>query len=189
MASERRTIHALMRVCRGGHPPLATLPGDAVENSPLEEKCTWRGSWVRVTRLVQLVIGNATIVTMNGSRDVLRDAELVIEGDRIVKVGPRSKGPSARAHRFLDARGKVVLPGLIHSHLHACQTLCRGHADGLELLEWLRERIWPFEAAHDRESMRASADSHLSRVSPKRRDGRARHGQRAPLRAGIRVGA
>lgn len=113
---------------------------------------------MRVTRLVQLVIGNATIVTMNGSRDVLRDAELVIEGDRIVKVGPRSKGPRARAHRFLDAGGKVVLPGLIHSHLHACQTLCRGHADGLELLEWLRERIWPFEASHDRASMRASAD-------------------------------
>jgi cytosine/adenosine deaminase-related metal-dependent hydrolase len=106
---------------------------------------------------VELVIGNATIVTMNGSRDVLRDAELIIEGDRIIEVGPR-KGRRPRVHRFLDARGKVVLPGLIHSHLHACQTLCRNHADGLELLEWLRERIWPFEAAHDQASMRASAD-------------------------------
>jgi cytosine/adenosine deaminase-related metal-dependent hydrolase len=106
---------------------------------------------------VDLVIGNATVVTMNATREVLRDAEIVVQGNRIVKVGPPS-GQKSGVRRFIDARGKVVLPGLIHSHLHACQTLCRNHADGLELLDWLRERIWPFEAAHDAQSMRASAD-------------------------------
>lgn len=106
---------------------------------------------------MELVIGNATLVTMNAAREVLRDAELVIEGDRIVKVG-RAQRRRRRPRRFIDARGKVVLPGLIHSHLHACQTLARGQADGLELLDWLRERIWPYEAALDRNAMRASAD-------------------------------
>ena len=109
---------------------------------------------------MDLVIGNATIVTMNGSREVLRDAELVIEGNRLTKVGP-SELPSEqqrRPRRFIDGRGKIVMPGLIHSHLHACQTLCRSHADGLELLDWLRERIWPYEAALDLEAMRAAAD-------------------------------
>ncbi len=95
---------------------------------------------------------------MNASRDVLRDAEVVVQGNRIVKVGPASSGRRVGVRRYVDARGKVVLPGLIHSHLHACQTLSRNHADGLELLDWLRERIWPFEASHDAESMRASAD-------------------------------
>ncbi len=107
---------------------------------------------------MDLVIGNATVITMNASRDVLRDAEVVIQNDRIVKVGPRRKGGKTGVRRFIDAQQQVVLPGLIHSHLHACQTLCRNHADGLELLDWLRERIWPFEASHDAQSLRASAD-------------------------------
>ena len=107
---------------------------------------------------MDLVIGNATVITMNDRREVLRDAEILIQGGRIARVGAPRKGRKRGVRRFIDARGKVVLPGLIHSHLHACQTLCRNHADGLELLDWLRERIWPYEAAHDAQSMRASAD-------------------------------
>lgn len=107
---------------------------------------------------VELLIRNATVVTMNASREVLRDADIVIDGNRIASVGPHSRAHRRHATRVIDAKGLVVLPGLIHSHLHACQTLCRNHADGLELLDWLRERIWPFEAAHDAASMRASAD-------------------------------
>jgi cytosine/adenosine deaminase-related metal-dependent hydrolase len=95
---------------------------------------------------------------MNAAREVLRDVEIVIQGKRIAKVGPATRGGKRGVRRFIDAKGKVVVPGLIHSHLHACQTLCRNHADGLELLDWLRERIWPFEASHDAASMRASAD-------------------------------
>jgi 5-methylthioadenosine/S-adenosylhomocysteine deaminase len=52
----------------------------------------------------------------------------------------------------------VVIPGLVHGHLHSCQTLFRNRAEGLELLDWLGERIWPLEAAHDEASMRASAE-------------------------------
>jgi cytosine/adenosine deaminase-related metal-dependent hydrolase len=107
---------------------------------------------------VELSIQNATVVTMNASREVIEGAEVVIENDRIVKVGPPTRGGKRGVKKVIDARGKVVLPGLIHGHLHACQTLCRNRADGLELLDWLRERIWPFEAAHDPASMRASAD-------------------------------
>lgn len=107
---------------------------------------------------MELLIRQATVVTMNAARQVLRDADIVIEGNRLVSVGPHSRARRPRATRVIDGKGLVVLPGLIHSHLHACQTLCRNHADGLELLDWLRERIWPFEASHDAESMRASAD-------------------------------
>jgi 5-methylthioadenosine/S-adenosylhomocysteine deaminase len=107
---------------------------------------------------MELAIQNATVVTMNASREVLEDAEVLIEGDRIVKAGPASRGGKKFFRKTIDARGRVVLPGLIHAHLHACQTLCRNRADGLELLDWLRERIWPYESAHDQASMRASAD-------------------------------
>ncbi|MFT3838546.1 MAG: 5'-deoxyadenosine deaminase [Myxococcaceae bacterium] len=110
---------------------------------------------------MDLVIKNATVVTMNASREVLRDAEVVIQGSRIAKVGPSSRTSTSRANgvrQVIDARGRVLIPGLIHAHLHACQTLCRNRADGFELLDWLREKIWPFEAAHDAESMRVSAE-------------------------------
>lgn len=107
---------------------------------------------------MDLVVTNATVVTMNAAREVLHGAELVVQGGRIVKVGAPTRGGKKGVRQVLDASGRVVIPGLIHGHLHACQTLCRNRADGLELLDWLKQRIWPFEAAHDAASMRASAD-------------------------------
>ena len=49
------------------------------------------------------------------------------------------------------------MPGLIQTHLHLCQTLFRGLADDLVLMDWLRTRVWPLEAAHTPASLRASA--------------------------------
>jgi 5-methylthioadenosine/S-adenosylhomocysteine deaminase len=105
---------------------------------------------------VDLLISNATVVTLNGAREVLERADVLVQDGRIAKIGRSLRTRGVR--RTLDATGRVVIPGLIHGHLHACQTLFRGRADGLELLEWLRERIWPLEAAHDKVSLRASAD-------------------------------
>jgi cytosine/adenosine deaminase-related metal-dependent hydrolase len=45
-----------------------------------------------------------------------------------------------------------VLPGFIQGHVHLGQALFRGLAEGRELMDWLRERIWPLEAAHDHDS-------------------------------------
>jgi cytosine/adenosine deaminase-related metal-dependent hydrolase len=106
---------------------------------------------------VDLLLTHGTVVTMNREREVLADTDVLIQDGRIARIG-RGLKVKGSARRVLDVRGQVVLPGLIHGHLHACQTLFRNHADGLELLDWLRERIWPYEAAHDAESLRASAD-------------------------------
>ena len=106
---------------------------------------------------MDLLLTHGTVVTMNREREVLADTDVLIQDGRIARIG-RGLKVKGSARRVLDVRGQVVLPGLIHGHLHACQTLFRNHADGLELLDWLRERIWPYEAAHDAESLRASAD-------------------------------
>ncbi|MCP3103260.1 5'-deoxyadenosine deaminase [Myxococcus sp. K15C18031901] len=105
---------------------------------------------------MDLLLTGGTVVTMNREREVLVEADVLVQDGRIAKVGRGLKPRGTR--RVVDVTGKVVLPGFIHGHLHACQTLFRGRADGLELLDWLRERIWPFEASHDAASMRASAD-------------------------------
>jgi cytosine/adenosine deaminase-related metal-dependent hydrolase len=106
---------------------------------------------------LDLLIQNGTVVTLNPKREVLLGAGVLVRDGRIAEVG-RVSEPEARGRRTLDASGMVVLPGLIHGHIHACRTLFRNRADGLELLDWLRQRIWPFEAAHDEQSVRASAD-------------------------------
>src|SRR5207253_3596646 len=62
-----------------------------------------------------------------------------------------------RDAEVIDASGCFVLPGLIQTHVHLVQTIFRGIAEDLSLLEWLRTRVWPLEAAHDERSIRASA--------------------------------
>src|SRR5205085_2061789 len=59
--------------------------------------------------------------------------------------------------RVIEAAGGYVLPGLIQTHVHLCQTLFRGYADDLKLMDWLRRRVWPMEAAHNPDTLRAAA--------------------------------
>ncbi len=80
--------------------------------------------------------------------------DVVVEDGIIVHVGPDG---SRRADRILEAEGAFCLPGWVQTHVHLCQTLMRGLADDLALLDWLEQRVWPLEAAHTRESIRASA--------------------------------
>ncbi|MCB9595884.1 MAG: 5'-deoxyadenosine deaminase [Sandaracinaceae bacterium] len=103
-----------------------------------------------------ILIRGGAVVTMDAGRRVLERGDVLVEGQRIVKVAPRIR-PDRPAH-LIEAAGCVVMPGLVQSHVHLCQALFRGMADELPLLRWLRERIWPFEAAHDARSMKASAE-------------------------------
>lgn len=100
-----------------------------------------------------LLIRNATVLTMNDRLEVLEGAVSIVDG-RIASVGAE---PSAPHDRVVDAAGDYLLPGFVQTHLHLCQTLFRGSAEGLRLLPWLRTRIWPMEAAHTPASLRASA--------------------------------
>lgn len=100
-----------------------------------------------------------SIVTMDGRRSVISNGGIVVAGDVIEAVLDES---ALRAlQRFegdvVDARSLVAVPGFIQTHIHLCQTLFRGLADDLELLDWLRLRIMPLEAAHSPASMYASA--------------------------------
>lgn len=100
-----------------------------------------------------LLIRDAVIMTMNERDEVVR-GDVLIDGNRIVQVDSAIGGT---ADRVIDAGGKVLLPGFVQTHIHLCQTLFRGRADDLALIDWLRERIWPMEAAHDEESVYYSA--------------------------------
>ncbi|MGO4538324.1 5'-deoxyadenosine deaminase [Paenibacillus sp. 2TAB19] len=99
-------------------------------------------------------IRNAVIMTMNEQHDIV-EGDLLIEGNVIKQVGGVIDAP--HADRIIDAGGKVLLPGFIQTHIHLCQTLFRGRADDLALIDWLKEKIWPLEAAHSEDSVYYSA--------------------------------
>lgn len=99
-----------------------------------------------------ILIKNGTLVTMDKS-DSIVDGDLLIRDGQIVSVGALIAG----ADTVIDAGGCAVLPGFVQSHIHLCQTLFRGWADDLALIDWLKHRVWPMEAAHTSESIRASA--------------------------------
>lgn len=103
---------------------------------------------------MSVLIRNGVILTMNDAYDIVR-GDVWIEGQRITAVGQAPAG--AVPDETIDAEGSLILPGFIQTHIHLCQTLFRGSADDLPLLAWLRERIWPLEAAHDPSTLRAAA--------------------------------
>ncbi len=104
---------------------------------------------------MRTLLKNAVLVTMNRKFDVMQGGMVLADG-RIEALGAEDQLPPA--DREIDLQGHALLPGFIQSHVHCCQTLFRGAADDLSLLEWLRQRIWPLEAAHDPASLQASAE-------------------------------
>jgi cytosine/adenosine deaminase-related metal-dependent hydrolase len=90
-----------------------------------------------------MIFTNATIMTMNPGRDILSNGALVVQGNRIVAI---DKTPILLAlypdETRIDVGGKVIIPGLIDTHVHLAQALIRGCADDMALIQWLCERVW-----------------------------------------------
>ena len=108
------------------------------------------------------IFRDLTILPVDDVRPVVR-GDLVLEKNRIAQVG--GSASSNMWDDVLDGSAMVAIPGLVQAHIHLTQTLFRNRADDLELMEWLRTRIWPFEAAHDEKSSRASARLGLADVN------------------------
>jgi 5-methylthioadenosine/S-adenosylhomocysteine deaminase len=102
--------------------------------------------------VASLLIRGGTIVTMNDRFDLV-DGDVSIRDGRIAALGSTVSTPH---DAVIDAQGGYVLPGLIQTHIHLCQTLFRGYADDLPLMDWLRTRVWPMEAAHTPDTLRAA---------------------------------
>jgi 5-methylthioadenosine/S-adenosylhomocysteine deaminase len=99
-----------------------------------------------------ILIKNGTLVTMD-ARDSIVQGDILIDDGRIAGIG----GTGQTAETIIDATDCAVIPGFIQTHIHLCQTLFRGAADDLALIDWLKQRVWPMEAAHSVESIAASA--------------------------------
>lgn len=97
---------------------------------------------------------------MNRAYEILKGYSVLISGNRIQKIDKSEKLESLAKENnweIFDASGQILIPGFVQTHIHLCQTLFRGLADDLELLDWLQLKIMPFEFAHNKDSMKYSA--------------------------------
>ena len=84
---------------------------------------------------------------MDSSRRVLDDGAIAVRGGKIIAIGPRAEIQAQfNSTRTIDARDKLVMPGLINDHTHAAMSLLRGIADDMTLQDWLQKFIFPAEA-------------------------------------------
>ncbi len=99
------------------------------------------------------------MITIDQQRRMIRDGAILIQNDKITQVGKASEVKiSPRAEYEIDAKGMVIIPGLIDTHVHLAQALLRGCADDTSLIDWLRKFVWPLQGNFEAEDGRVSAE-------------------------------
>ena len=104
----------------------------------------------------ELILRGGTILTIDPQHRVVAGDVASVDGV-LVHVGG-DYTPETRDYQIIDCTGCIVMPGLVQAHVHTCQTLARGRADDMELLDWLRTVIWPYEGKLDAAAATASGE-------------------------------
>lgn len=104
---------------------------------------------------MSVLFTNVTVLAMDGSRTPVRDAFVLVEGDKIAYVG--HDRPEGRFDREVDCTGTLMLPGFVNAHTHIPMTLMRGYGGGHDLQSWLHDYIFPAEARLDDRAVAAGA--------------------------------
>ena len=107
---------------------------------------------------MRTIFQNVWVVTVNEKCDVLRNATVVVEGERIAYVGTQPQLPQP-GDRVIDGKGKkMLMPGLVNGHTHLPMVLFRSSSDDLPLQTWLDTRIFPMEAKLTPETVQRGAE-------------------------------
>ncbi|MBN1382287.1 MAG: amidohydrolase [Deltaproteobacteria bacterium] len=96
---------------------------------------------------VDRIISSGRILLMDADQTIIENGSIAIDGQDIAAVGGKDDIESRyTAPDIIDAKGGIVMPGLINGHTHAAMTCFRGIADDLQLMDWLNNYIFPAEA-------------------------------------------
>ena len=90
-------------------------------------------------------IRNAYIISMDSRDSIYPDGCVMIENDKITYVGCQEGFEAEHADRIIDAKGNIVMPGLVNAHTHLPMTIFKGYGEDLPLQKWLEDKIWPAE--------------------------------------------
>lgn len=93
---------------------------------------------------MKMYIKNATLISMSDNREKIeKNMNIEIIDNRITRIGKNIEFESNST--LIDAKGKIVMPGLINTHSHIPMSIFRETVDGYSLQEWLTDKIWPME--------------------------------------------
>lgn len=95
--------------------------------------------------MLDVLIKNAIVVTVNKDREVIFDGAIAIKKDKIVDIGKTASilEKYECAKKLIDADGKIIFPGFINTHNHLFQTLLKGLGDDMVLKDWLATMTFP----------------------------------------------
>lgn len=105
--------------------------------------------------MVSIRITGALVVPVTDGVAPIDGGVVEVTGDRITHVGPAPT--ESPAEETINANGMIVIPAFVNTHCHTSQQLGRGLADDVDLLTWLHDRIWPYEAALTEDDAMVSA--------------------------------
>jgi 5-methylthioadenosine/S-adenosylhomocysteine deaminase len=100
-------------------------------------------------KTADILVVNGMVLTLDANDTEIINGAIAISKDRIAAVGLADTFSDWNTSRVIDARGGIIMPGLINSHTHAAMTCFRGLADDLQLMTWLNDHIFPAEAKLD----------------------------------------
>ncbi len=95
---------------------------------------------------MDMLVTNGVVVTMNKEMEIIEDGAVYIKDGTIVQIDPKDRFSNIITEETIDARGGIIMPGLINTHTHASMTLFRGLADDMPLMDWLNNHIFPAES-------------------------------------------
>ena len=105
---------------------------------------------------MSIFIKNATIITQNKNRDIIKNGAIFIKNDKIEDVGNADaiqKKYANEIKQIINANGGIAMPGLINCHTHLAMALLRGYADDMPLERWWFDAIYPIESKFTREKV------------------------------------
>jgi 5-methylthioadenosine/S-adenosylhomocysteine deaminase len=97
------------------------------------------------------------IITADSQDKILINRAVEITDNKISAFISFKEIKKDKYDEVYDAKSLTLIPGFIQTHVHLSQTLFRGLAENLPLLDWLRLKIFPFENVHTKESLKATA--------------------------------
>jgi 8-oxoguanine deaminase len=106
--------------------------------------------------MTKIVIEGCAVATVDAAGTEYSAGHVVVDGDRIVAVGPGKAGREhTRSVRLVDGTGCLATPGLVNTHHHLYQWATRGLAQQRDLFGWLTE-LYPIWAGIDEEVVAAA---------------------------------
>lgn len=99
---------------------------------------------------MRTIVKNGLLITLDKESSVPKNGCLIFDDDIITYLGEQPDDLS-NIDQVIDAKGNIVMPGLINTHSHAAMSLLRGYSDDLPLKDWLEKKMWPMEAKFKQE--------------------------------------